>query len=367
MFRIATTVAMVLALVFISPWNVAHAQGQAETTTNVTSESAQEQKDKSNKTTEEQKAPESAKATHSLGDTVVTASRTEMLKEEVPAVVDVIDSFAIENTADENLPDILKKNTSVDVIDYPGVLSGVSIRGFRPEFDGITKHYLVLTDGRPARSTNIATILKDNIERIEVLKGLASSLYGTEAMGGVINVIAKKSVGKIKTEIEVGGGSFDTHTESASSGGRITPWLDYDVSFMNRNQNDNFKMGNGEEREHTDFAERHGSMRLGSTFLENWRVDTRGNGTWAKTSAAPTPSSMGIHVPYTRMWSATAGISHSRASGAPTSPGGLSSPPTRSPNTPTCTPANPSTRAIWANTTGSGPSSRTPIPSCSTT
>jgi vitamin B12 transporter len=214
-------------------------------------------------------------ATYKIDDVVVTATRSEMLKEEVPAVIDVINSQDIQNTVDDDLPDILKKNSSVDVIDYPGALSGVSIRGFRPEYDGITKHYLVLIDGRPAGATNLATILKDNIERIEVLKGPASSLYGAEAMGGVINVITKKSTGKIGGNIEVGGGSFDTHTESASAGGKITDWLDFDASVGNKNQNDNYKMGNGEERSHTSLAERNGSMRVGSSFLDTWRVDAK--------------------------------------------------------------------------------------------
>jgi vitamin B12 transporter len=221
----------------------------------------------------EQEASE--EATYQIDEVVVTATRSEMLREEVPAVVDVIDSAEIENTVDDNLADILKKNSSVDIIDYPGVLSGVSIRGFRPEYDGITKHYLVLIDGRPSGATNIATILKDNIERIEVLKGPASSLYGAEAMGGVINVITKKSTGKIGGAVEVGAGSFDTHTESVSAGGRITDWLDFDASFGNKNQNDNYKMGNGHERQGTSFAERNGSMRLGSTFLDTWRVDAK--------------------------------------------------------------------------------------------
>ena len=79
---------------------------------------------------------------------------------------------------DTNVVRILKKNSSIDVIDYPGVLSGIGIRGFRPEFSGITKHSLILIDGRPAGATNLATILKDNVERIEVLKGPASALYG---------------------------------------------------------------------------------------------------------------------------------------------------------------------------------------------
>ena len=267
---------MLLAVALLICCSPVQAQETSEIKKPASSKEAQQEESQEEKTVQQQKKPQAAEQSHTLKDVVVTASRTEMLRQEVPAVMNIVDSFAIQTTVDSNLTRVLKKNSSVDVIDYPGVLSGVSIRGFRPEYDGINKHYLVLIDGRPAGTTNIATILKDNVERVEVLKGPASSLYGAEAMGGVINVITKKSVGKIKSEIELGGGSFDTHFESASSGGSITPWLDYDLSLMNRNQNGNFRMGNGKKRNHTDFEERHGSLRVGSNFLEKWRLDAKG-------------------------------------------------------------------------------------------
>jgi len=158
---------------------------------------------KKEKTEEEAKKEEKEKAVK-MEEMVVTATRSEVKKEEVPAVVDIIYPMDLETTVDRNIVRVLKKNASIDVIDYPGVLSGISIRGFRPEFSGITKHSLVLIDGRPAGATNLATILKENVERIEILKGPASSLYGGEAMGGVVNIITKKSKGKIKTSLRLG-------------------------------------------------------------------------------------------------------------------------------------------------------------------
>jgi len=119
---------------------------------------------------------------------VVTATRSEEAKDELPQQVDVIGPQEIQETQAADLTDLLKKDSSVDVIQYPGALSGVSIRGFRPEFSGITKHYLLLIDGRPAGTTNLAAIPKDIIARVEVLKGPASSLYGGQAMGGVMSL-----------------------------------------------------------------------------------------------------------------------------------------------------------------------------------
>lgn len=137
---------------------------------------------------------------------VVTATRSEDKITTIPAKVEVIDSWELERTSGETLTEQLKKNSSIGVIEYPGALAGIGIRGFRPEFSGITKHSLVLINGRPAGATNLATILTGNIERIEVLKGPASSLYGGEAMGGVVNIITKKNREGLTGMAEIGGG-----------------------------------------------------------------------------------------------------------------------------------------------------------------
>jgi len=225
-----------------------------------------------------------------IDEIVVSATRSETKKEEVPSVMELIKPLDIETTIDTNITRVLKKNSSVDVIDYPGVLSGISIRGFRPEFSGITKHSLILIDGRPAGAENIASILKNNVERIEVLKGPASSLYGAEAMGGVVNIITKKSQGKIKTSITTGGGSFATHYENINSGGSITDKLNYDLSLSNKDQDNDFTMGNGKARDNTSYQETNGALRIGSSFTDTLRFDIKAD--WYAGRDIKTPNAM---------------------------------------------------------------------------
>jgi vitamin B12 transporter len=212
-----------------------------------------------------------------IEDVVVSATRSEVKKEEIPTVIEVVTPLDLETAVDDNLTRILKKNSSVDVIDYPGVLSGIGIRGFRPEFSGINKHTLVLIDGRPAGTENIASILKTNVSRIEVLKGPASALYGAEAMGGVVNIITKRSTGEIESSVTLGGGSFETHYERASSGGAVGELFDYDVSAGNKDQNDDFTMGDGNKRENTSFQEMNAALRLGRDLGDFLRVDIKGD------------------------------------------------------------------------------------------
>ncbi len=208
-----------------------------------------------------------------LEEMVVTATRSPEEIREIPAKVEVIDRQEIELTSGETITEQLKKNSSIGVIEYPGALAGIGIRGFRPEFSGITKHSLILINGRPAGATNLATITSDNIERIEVLKGPASSLYGGEAMGGVINVITRRNIGALAGRAEAGFGSFRTNFQKGGIGGRIWKNLDFDIAARRYEQAGDIEMGNGEERKHTGFITRDGSFRLGMDIGSDWRTD----------------------------------------------------------------------------------------------
>ena len=212
-------------------------------------------------------------------DIVVTATRSEENPAEIPAKIEVIDRHDIEMTAATTLTEQLKKSSSLSVIEYPGALAGIGIRGFRPEFSGITKHSLILLDGRPIGATNLATVLTDNVERIEVLKGPASSLYGAEAMGGVVNVITRKNTKGIAGEVEAGYGSFATNFQKVNTGGAIlADKLDFNVTAGRYEQADNLKTGgNGDERANTAYNTRNGSFRLGGNFAGDWRADLTAN------------------------------------------------------------------------------------------
>jgi len=237
---------------------------------------------------------------------VVTATRTQSKIDDIPQKIQIIDHTTIERTASYDLSDVLKKNAAVDVIQYPGLLSGVGIRGFRPQFSGVNQRTLTLIDGRPAGATNLALIDMNNVERIEVLKGPASALYGSRAMGGVINIITKKTQGDINGQISLMGGSFDTYEAGLAFGGDITNNLDFDVSFNSFARGKDYRVGNNSlfrdafgwdkadrviENDDsqeiddarfddgtypaTSFSKYSGSVRLGYQIHEDWRADIR--------------------------------------------------------------------------------------------
>ena len=88
---------------------------------------------------------------------------------------------------------------------------------------GKSGNVLVLVDGvevndpsNPDRSFDFSNITTDNIERIEIIRGPQSMLYGSDATGGVINIITKKGSGDPKLGISFEGGSYSTFKESLS-------------------------------------------------------------------------------------------------------------------------------------------------------
>jgi len=209
---------------------------------------------------------------------VVTANRAERRVAETPQKIEVIDGVDLERTVAADLTDVLKKNSGVEVVQYSGVLSGIGIRGFRPQTGGINKRSLLLIDGRPSGVTNLASLLIDNVERIEVLKGAASAVYGSSAMGGVVNVITRQSRGKISGSVRAGGGSFASSEFGGRVGGALARRVDFDATGSAFDQRDDFRMGNGEVRPSTRYKTYNGGLRVGVELPRGWRLDARGEG-----------------------------------------------------------------------------------------
>jgi vitamin B12 transporter len=204
---------------------------------------------------------------------VVTGRRTETRLAETPQKIELIDRRDIERSVAADITDVLKKNSGVEVVQYSGVLSGIGIRGFRPETSGLNKRSLLLVDGRPSGVTNLSTLMLDNVERIEVLKGPASAIYGASAMGGVVNVITRRSRGPVTAGGRVAVGRYNTSDLAGHAGGSLGARADFDVAGTAFNQRDDFRMGNGMVRPATSYRTYDGSARAGIDLAGAWRLD----------------------------------------------------------------------------------------------
>jgi vitamin B12 transporter len=149
-----------------------------------------------------------------LAPVVVTATRIETPQEEVTTSITVITEKDIRDRQAETVLEALRDVPGVDVVQSGsrGSNTAVFIRG--SESDQV----LVLIDGVEVNSTtlggfNFAHLTTDNVERIEVLRGSGGTLYGSQAIGGVINIITKKGQGPLELGLSAEGGNGSTHRE----------------------------------------------------------------------------------------------------------------------------------------------------------
>jgi len=167
-------------------------------------------------------AAETKADAQALDDVVVTATRTEQKMVDVPIVTQVINRDDIELSGTIHIGDLLAKYITGHYGKYNGLYQSAGLRGFQTDVSNdINGDVLVLVDGHRIGTGNTAKINMDRIERIEITKGPSSALYGSAAMGGVINLITKKGYGDLKTGLALDYGSFDYYKVTGTSGGEV--------------------------------------------------------------------------------------------------------------------------------------------------
>lgn len=168
-------------------------------------------------------------AEYSLDQMVVTANRIVQTVASTPADVTVITADQIEKKGARTLADALEGVSGVSVVKYGG-LGEKAI----PYILG-SDRVIVLKDGNRlnlpqgiangAAGVDLNTVMvTDNIEKIEVVRGGGSVMYGADAVGGIINIITKKGVNTTKTLVNAGGGSNSTSRFVISNQGSENGW-----------------------------------------------------------------------------------------------------------------------------------------------
>ena len=168
-------------------------------------------------------------------DVFVTATRTPISKNNVIADVTTISSEDIERAGSSSLPELLQRQPGIEISNLGGAgkVSTLSLRGTS------STHSIVLIDGmRVGAATTgfsaIEHIPLSQIEKIEIVRGPASSLYGQDAIGGVIQIFTKKGVDGFKPYVGIGYGSYNTSNfQSGIRGGNNQTTYAINFSAMN--------------------------------------------------------------------------------------------------------------------------------------
>jgi len=153
-----------------------------------------------------------------MDEVVVTASRYEESIMDTPVSIEVIDEEEIEDSTASNLAELLRDAGGVHIKDNGGLieLKDVIIRGSRGD------QLLYLIDGQPYNSPQDGVIRLEDIpisiiKQIEILKSPASSVYGLNALGGVINIITKDAADIAEINLGLGIGSYNTQKLNVST------------------------------------------------------------------------------------------------------------------------------------------------------
>jgi vitamin B12 transporter len=201
-----------------------------------------------------------------LSNVVISATRTTNSTTELANSISIIDSIDIANKNRINLFDHLKTEYGLSTLQFGpiGGLGTISIRGSN------AGHSLVLIDNiemnLPSESSNLydfANLPPESIKKIEILRGPQSTLYGSDALAGVVNIVTKKGMGKPNLLFSAEGGSYNSFKGSAGLSGNYEN-LNYLFSFS-RTQSGGFSAA-GEKYGNTErdgYIGNHLFMRIG--------------------------------------------------------------------------------------------------------
>lgn len=200
-----------------------------------------------------------------LEEVVVTADRKARTVDATLAPVTIITRKDIEKYQASSLPEVLRRVPGVSITNSGGAgkATSVSLRGTND------KHVLVLVDGVKIGSATLgSTPFQDiplaDVERIEVVRGPRSSLYGSEAIGGVIQIFTRKGKEGFHPELTLQAGSNDTQAVNASlSGADKATWYSMGIGSertagINAKTTDSSGEKDGYERRQATFRAGHG-------------------------------------------------------------------------------------------------------------
>lgn len=181
---------------------------------------------------------------------VVTATRLETPQDESPATISVVTSEDFEEKQIERVADALRAIPGVSIVQTgtPGQLTSIFTRGLR------SAHTQVLVDGIPlnqglAGLFNFADLTIDNIDRVEVVRGPQSTLYGPRALAGAIQIFTKRGTDTPGASWGFEAGSFHTTREFLQSSGKAGQ-IDYSLGASRFDSdftrpNNQYRLSNG--------------------------------------------------------------------------------------------------------------------------
>lgn len=175
-----------------------------------------------------------------LNEVIVTATKTFRQLSNLPLPAKLISKNEIDKSSSSRLSDILDDQIGIFIVPDFGGANGIQIQGLDSQYT------LILIDGYPLIGRQSGTLDLDrisigNIDKIEIIKGSSSSLYGTDAIGGVINLITSKAIDSISFDISSKISSYSSK-EYDLNFGRISKEAGVLNAYFNLNHSDGYDL-----------------------------------------------------------------------------------------------------------------------------
>jgi vitamin B12 transporter len=160
----------------------------------------------------------------SVESVIVSATRLPTPESQIASSVTVITAEDIAARQERSLPDVLKDVPGLNIVRAggPGGQTVVFMRGTNSNHTKVLVDGIDVSDPSSSNATfDFSQLLTQDIDRVEVLRGPQSGLYGSDAIGGVINVITKSGQGPAQFQASAEGGSFETFNQTAGVRGSL--------------------------------------------------------------------------------------------------------------------------------------------------
>ncbi|MDO9499363.1 TonB-dependent receptor [Falsiroseomonas sp.] len=185
-----------------------------------------------------------------LDELVVTATRRPEPRSTLAGTVQVIDEATIRASTAQNLTDLLAENAVGFFSEWTPAQTSINIRGGSSDGQGrdFRSQVLVLVNGRRAGTANLSKLSPAEVARIEVIRGPASVVYGSQAIGGVINLILRDGLNSPGGQAEIRTGSWGLLEGRVGQGGVLPEsGVDYYLGVAG-GRRDSYRAGGGGEQ-----------------------------------------------------------------------------------------------------------------------
>jgi vitamin B12 transporter len=211
--------------------------------------------------------------TYQMQETVVTATGRPEEVSKIAGTIQVIPQDRIAHSSAKSVTDLLAENSVGFLSEWTAAQTSINIRGGATEGQGrdFKSQVLILINGHRAGTANVSKLSPADVERIEIVRGPSSVVYGSQNMGGVINIILKTGRTAPGTLIEGSTGSWLLFQGKAQSGGTVGKY-DWYVGAEAGSRGDYNRSGNVTEQ-NTHWTRYGGTGALGLQIDEDQRVD----------------------------------------------------------------------------------------------